>query len=759
MTQPLCLSVDGRSNCSIFIDANASHMEIRAAYDLSFYMEKMSGAQFSVYSSDDWRRFYGKYRDGESLIVVGSICGLLSKRYKQWETEQSKDAVFLSRVDNIVYVAGSNDRSHYYAAMRLLDYWGCRWFLPGKFGECIPQHKCIEIDHLDEIYVAAFDIRDYFVSWLGDTTGHEDFKLKNGYKQNYFHSAKKVLHYGLAPFLDEIKDDSSIVDRDKTRHIDFSSERIISGFVDRVSKDYQKFPQISFACDFITNRKNLNQIPNSIGMRDKFFNIPLQTDRFFSFYNEVARRLAEKFPNVKTKIAVTAYSDLFYPPQKEIDLHPSIYVVLINTHNSFAVPYDSCSLEKVEFKSIIRKWQDIAHGRLIIYDLDQTQQVWREMPNNPISAFRKDFQFYRELGVLGIQNETRGIMSTTMFNHYIRGKLLWNPDLDLDILIDDFCQYFYGPLAIPMSQYWHTIINAWSNLNINCQEHWISHIVFSQETLNYMQKSIYETRELLSDASVDDIFRLRFRAAEMSYDITSSYMDAQRLASVDIDYRAALKKQEFCLQIREDIGNIATGMMTPIDTILSIHRTAHGQNFEWPFYTWMGEVESFREIEKVANGKDGYIILKTNELWSFVRDRDDSGVVLGWARSGPPEIDIHELPVTSFIQSHRSMEGFKGVGWYFTDIDWRYGDTNGVHLMFPEIFNDAWLYINGSLVSYRSFDEIWWLEFNKNNMRWDINLNGKLNTGINRLAVRIDSSVGVSGIHRRPFIYRLRSII
>src|SRR5438094_410320 len=62
------------------------------------------------------------------------------------------DAVVLKRDKNRVYLAGTNDDSHYYAVAALLRMWGCRWFGPGEFGECVPRHATLAVGALDHAY-------------------------------------------------------------------------------------------------------------------------------------------------------------------------------------------------------------------------------------------------------------------------------------------------------------------------------------------------------------------------------------------------------------------------------------------------------------------------------------------------------------------------------------------------------------------------------------------------------------------------------
>jgi len=42
-------------------------------------------------------------------------------------------------------------------------------------------------------------------------------------------------------------------------------------------------------------------------------------------------------------------------------------------------------------------------------------------------------------------------------------KLLWNPDLDVDAVLDEYCRVMFGPAGPEIAVYYRTIINGWEN--------------------------------------------------------------------------------------------------------------------------------------------------------------------------------------------------------------------------------------------------------------------------------------------------------
>jgi Domain of unknown function (DUF4838)/Carbohydrate family 9 binding domain-like len=44
---------------------------------------------------------------------------------------------------------------------------------------------------------------------------------------------------------------------------------------------------------------------------------------------------------------------------------------------------------------------------------------------------------------------------------YLYHKLLWNPELDVDAVLDEYCRLMFGPVAAPIKQYYDTVIKRW----------------------------------------------------------------------------------------------------------------------------------------------------------------------------------------------------------------------------------------------------------------------------------------------------------
>ncbi|MCQ4188892.1 DUF4838 domain-containing protein, partial [Methylocystis sp. NLS-7] len=146
---------------------------------------------------------------------------------------------------------------------------------------------------------------------------------------------------------------------------------------------------------------------------------------------------------------------MFLPPARAIVLEPSLYGTLAPIDIDPVHPMDDPqSPPKQQYHTILEQWAKLLQGRLTIYDYDQSMLLWRDLPNPSHQAFQRDVKLYRDIGVLGFTTESRMALATTVTNFYLRGRLMWNPDEDVEALLDDFYGKFFGPAEKPMRDYW-----------------------------------------------------------------------------------------------------------------------------------------------------------------------------------------------------------------------------------------------------------------------------------------------------------------
>ncbi len=186
------------------------------------------------------------------------------------------------------------------------------------------------------------------------------------------------------------------------------------------------------------------------------------------------------------RIVYCAYSDYRQPPPDLADL-PDNVVVLIALSRSELL--DQSSRRKAY--ALVRSWQQRTPSAIYFcrYNGSRLGMVPAFIPH----VIAEDLRSLQELSRSG-ETPIRGEMNFVSIpddspyswwehlNEYITAKLLWDPDRDVDLLLDDFCQRFFGPGAEAVRQF----------LSL-CEERYLSSAerhVFTVDTIDSLDRHL-----------------------------------------------------------------------------------------------------------------------------------------------------------------------------------------------------------------------------------------------------------------------------
>lgn len=763
---PLTIVKNGKSEAIIIAAEKRGKWERAAVNDLVHYIGLMTGASLSV--ADTPAAIAGAEASNRPLLVIGEAALTRRPDLKQRLDGAVKknphlrtDGVTLLREGNKVFVAGNNDEAHYFAAAELLRLWGVRWFMPGTFGECVPDEKDLAIGKLDNTSASPFEVRAYWVSWLGDQTGHDLFQ-----KRNMFTSPKDLPPHGhaLANYtkgLGATPFDIPITDPRTAGHI-----------VSKVEPTYAAGKDFSLSIsDGIYTSQNENDLALLQLQWDKYFGSWSVTDAMLQLYQNVAGRLRAKFPESPSRVGFLIYSNMTLPPVRDTPIDPMFYGVLAPIDFDPIHPIgDPRAPDKDDLLRILNKWSTILDGRLAIYDYDQSMLVWRDLPNPSHLAFRQDVKLYRDLGVLGVSTESRYALATTFLNLYMRGRLMWDPDADTQALLDDFYPKFYGPAARPMKHYWERIFQAWADTIVMEHEYFIAPVIYTPAVLETLARELAAAGTALAPLAAkpeearsrnEKLYLERMRFMRSGFEMMQDYVAMVKAAATDVDYAAAIRAGEKGLQAR--------GELTAINKAFTTTRMEKGYMF------WPGEVEHYQELLPLIDGEKGRMIAKLPLEWAFHRDPNGVGEQSGYA-TAPVDLSYWQANGRNYTLRSRKdypdqwekirtdlyvqaqgvrfpdQRNYVGDIWYRTQIEVTADDAAAApHLMFPGLFNSCALTVNGEKIAEREQNERYWL--NDYRFQWDIPLEGVLKEGRNDLALHCHVPNHMGGMFRRPFLY------
>jgi hypothetical protein len=180
----------------------------------------------------------------------------------------------------------------------------------------------------------------------------------------------------------------------------------------------------------------------SKGNRRDFEHVSL-TDRMVYFWNAIAEQVAKAHP--EKLLVVDAYS-VYAAPPVERKLHPNLMV-------RFA-PLDYHS-EDYRQESL-REWDGWSKAAKRIYFRPNQMLAGRRdgMPLLYVHKFGKDFRYLADHGMMGTDFDACcHNWATQGLNYYVVARLHWNPEQDVDAIVDDYCQAGFGPAAKSVRRY------------------------------------------------------------------------------------------------------------------------------------------------------------------------------------------------------------------------------------------------------------------------------------------------------------------
>ena len=751
----LIVATGGATSATIIVSPQAGKWEKQAAEDLAKYLEKMSGAKPALAGTAELA-LAALGQTTSPLFIVGqqalaaepSLAAALAGVAKKNPALRA-DAMVVKRAKNRVYLAGTNDEAHYYAVAWLLQQWGCRWYLPGEFGECIPAHPVLKVGALDHVYAPPFEVRGYWVAWNGEQEGRPAFLRRN------FMNELSVPN-GHEPGLSEYSKEA--IPAGKTKfNVPFAEAATAEAIVKRVEPMFAKGESFSLSIDdgvYVSDAARDKEL--QAGLFDKYMQNAFLSDNMMTLYENVGRRLLEKHPASTAKIGFLAYTNVTIPPQRKTHApKPFIcYLAPIDIDPNHGMD-DPNSPPRQEYREIMHRWAQVMEGRVVIYDYDQGQLVWRDLPNPSHHAFVQDVRHYRDAGILGVSTESRGAFATVFLNLFFRGQLLWNPHADVKAMLADFYPRFYGPAAAPMEKYWSAIYEAWEKSIVTEHEYPMVPAVYSAELVERLRGHMGDAEKV---AGLAGQVAERVRFTRLSFDLIDAYVKMVRAAATEVDYAGAVKAGEQGLAKRLELAKLNTLFTT---RVVGVAAETEANGAAW----WPGEVAQYRALATLTNGQKGTLVSKLPLDWSFRRDPSDTGFAAGWGylpadskrgRNDPaPAWETLRADLYAQAQGVRNADNqsYTGYLWYRTTAKLSPEQVAGkVHLMFPGLFNEAWLYVNGHLVAHRPFPSMWWISDYK--FEWDIDVAGLLQPGENTITVRLHNPHHFGGMFRRPFLYR-----
>jgi Domain of unknown function (DUF4838) len=175
------------------------------------------------------------------------------------------------------------------------------------------------------------------------------------------------------------------------------------------------------------------------------------TDRVIHFYNAIAEKICKVYPDIQ--LCISQYSVYSAPPLKN-KVHPNIVVRFVGEWYFRDKGEQSRKMMMDDWKAWSKKASKIYfRPNLLLLGYKQGNPLV-----NYTHKMAEDFKYMVNNSMLGTDFDScQDMWATQGLNYYVLAKLMWNPEQNVDDIIDDYCKTGFGPAWKEIRRYWDRV--------------------------------------------------------------------------------------------------------------------------------------------------------------------------------------------------------------------------------------------------------------------------------------------------------------
>ena len=726
-----------------------------AARDLQIYLEKISGAKLPIVADDP--------PEGPAILVgrsrwtdaakVEIPSGLTNAR-------REEGFIILCRGDRLI-LAGNDEGPYHgteYAVYDFLERLGVRWFMPGEFGEVVPNMPTIRFDAMQVRETPDFVMR----TWTAHMSD-ENRKLETRWKLRN----KMTISYDLfaTPYdgsVSQVIDKSLFAEhpeyfamnQDGTRDIgmpSLSHSKAVEVAAEIIKTRFRDNPELSSFGFALGDARSVDFDPETMKFHRGFTDVvgrdgvPAEesvSEEWFRFVNRIIANVRQEFPD--HYIATNGYYNRNTPPWGlKLDDHMVIMFAAIwsDTYHAYDDP---------------KSWQTVRQGQMLKEFASQCQNVWVYGYNytnlvtalTPVPRVRKlarDFPLMKQWGVMGFLDESRNVWAECgITTRYVRAKLEWDAHADVDAILDDYFVKWYGKAALPARAYWDALEETIEGTPMLGHEDRFMPSVYNPALIKKLEMFVAQ-----GERSADtDRTKQHVKADRLILNHLQGYMD-MREAEFDGDFAAAAGHAQRMFGLRTELSGVNDFYCLP-----------HEKDLTSGVYYWgLKERELYYEsLAAKTSGQTGDMVALLPTKAKFRTDPRDEGRFSGWMASDWNDRDWETLLTTKpfYSQGYMDEVGYPYMGyiWYRLKVDVP-AEFAGRKIMLSAaiVETEAWGWVNGKYVGHRPYSEAYIRPAEINMDISDAVVPGETNVIAIRVGTGRNAAQAAGGFMSRLFMY------
>ena len=763
---------EGKPAAAILVADNAGPVAYDAANELARVIGKSTGVMLRIYPESEFdggdvnypaylatKILVGDSRKVRDLSVDVSKLpkeGFIIKTAGRYLIIAGRDDVHSERRGNRGHRHVRNLRGTYYGVCAFLEnHVGARWLWPGDLGEVVPQSDDLVIGNIDHTESPALPFRllrcqyMYCVWWrpramnrcginsidqfamaeeLEHWTSHqrlgasftisgteytkewlEDFADDH---PEYFAlqpSGERLLEFGGGYRVRMCLSNPEVIDE--------TAKRVVA-FLDANPKvdGYGIAPSDIFGSYCVCNECK------KVG--------PTTSDLVAYNVAEVARKVGKLRPGKHVGgLAYHAYNDA---PKTDIRFPDNVVLRYVGVH-TYAYLCDDA------WRRTVDEWD----GWAKISD----KMIWR--PNNfawlrgigvPLVYVTKlgaDFRHFYKNKMVGTDFDRimpRWAMSG--LNYYVAARLNWNPEADVDRIVEDYCRSGFGPAAPQVRAYFAMLEKITDRLA--AQREYVGQSTYLDVPALFEIAELEELRAMLDNArevaAGDETIQKRI----------AFICEALDVADVEVPIHKAVELARKNRPSAEQIEEYRT-MLEERERFLESRGASRAANAPDLLGTqdWLAEqlfvTEKPGAFDDLPNSYD--VVMDLPEHWKFKPDLTWAGEKDEWYALEYDDSAWNDIRVGEFWE-RQGYGDLDSRGWYRLNVELpKELDGKNVQLCFGAADETAMVYVNGELAGEHDIGPSGW------DKRFFIDVTEHIKAGQkNLIAVRVVDSVGAGGL-------------
>lgn len=533
--EPLTLISDGTVMCDIVIPQEATDTEQFAAEELRTYLKKMTGLDVLIVRGNNTVQ--------PAHFYIGETEAGMGAKVPSGEPDKLKEGFGIRRVKDGLVIRGFSDLGTLYGVYTYLEELGIRWYVPGELGEVIPS--------ADALILEALQIEeqpDYPYRWIGTNEWSRRNKCNVNLPMNEqtigikvwraFHTFGALLHpdnyyhdhqeyFPLVQGKRRYQPPRMLQGADILHGNQFetSNPEVVKQVAVNMGNVLDADPQIQIITLGPNDGSGYCQCTRCTSLDEK--NVPhyqSMSQRLLLFFNAVSQIIDVTHPGKIVKFG--AYHAYTVPPDdpdlKALDNMQVMIAHYEDYANSLAIN-DPNSGRNARFRKLLDGWKPKVNS-MFFYEY-YWKVNWLGLPWPIVHSIAEDIPYlHREYNAEGMFTQYTGDVNawSRPMNYYVAAKLIWDIDIDVAELLDEYYVKFYGTASEPMKSFYEAFEQAFinSNLEFPGNADLLAHYVFPPELLDRCDQLLLEAVQLADN----NLIRQRIEKLQIMMEYTRELM-------------------------------------------------------------------------------------------------------------------------------------------------------------------------------------------------------------------------------------------